>query len=123
MVGEYEDNLRSRTSQDTAFFGEFSIGQTRNKHDFQVGYSFARIEADSVISQFNESDYRAPTNVVQHRTFVNYALSPAVTASWTLFVGRTLNSALPNAARLATVPAGAIEPFLKRMQLDLVYKF
>jgi hypothetical protein len=123
LTGEYLDNMRSRTNQDTAFFGEFSIGQTRNKNDFQVGYSFAHIEADAVISQFNESDYRAPTNVIQHRTFVNYALSPSVTASWTLFMGRTLDTSLPNAVRLATVPVGAQEPFLKRMQLDLVYRF
>jgi hypothetical protein len=123
VIGEYLDNMRSRTNQDTAFMGEFSIGQTRNKNDFQVGYSFARIEQDAVISQFNESDYRAQSNVVQHRTFVNYALSPAVTASWTLFVGRTLNTALQNASRLSGVAVGAQEPFLKRMQLDLVYRF
>jgi hypothetical protein len=123
IIGEYEDNLRARNNQGSAGYGEFSIGQTKDKHDFQVGYSFARIEQDAVISQFNESDYRASSNVVQHRFFGNYAISPSVTASYTLFVGRTLNTALQNAARLSTVPVGAEEPFLKRMQLDLVYKF
>jgi hypothetical protein len=129
VVGEYEDNLRARNNQSSMYFGEFSIGQTRNKNDFQFGYSFAHIEQDAVISQFNESDYRAPTNVVQHRTFASWTLSPAVTATYTLFVGRTLNTALQNAVRtgIPAPPPGATawleEPWLKRMQLDLVYRF
>lgn len=123
IVTEYEDNLRARNDQSSMYFGELSIGQTRNKNDFQFGYSFAHIEQDAVISQFNESDYRAPTNVVQHRTFATWALSPAVSATYTLFVGRTLNTALQNAVRAPGVALGAEEPWLKRMQLDLVYKF
>jgi hypothetical protein len=123
VVGEYLDNLRVRNNQGTLYFGEFSIGQTRNKNDVQLGYSFAHIEQDAVISQFNESDYRAPTNLVQHRTFFNWAVTPAVTASYTLFIGRTLNTALQNAARAPGIPVGAEEPWLKRMQMDLVYRF
>jgi hypothetical protein len=123
IVTEYEDNLRARNDQSSMYFGELSIGQTRNKNDFQFGYSFAHIEQDAVISQFNESDYRAPTNIVQHRTFATWALSPSVSATYTLFVGRTLNTALQNAVRAPGVALGAEEPWLKRMQLDLVYKF
>jgi hypothetical protein len=123
LIGEYIDNLRARNNQGQAGYGEISIGQTRNKNDIQFGYSFARIEQDAVISQFNESDYRAATNVVQHRTFFNWALSPSVTASYTMFIGRTLNTNLQNAARLSNIAVGQQEPFLKRMQLDLVYRF
>ena len=123
MIGEYENNLRSRVAADSMWFFEGSIGQTRNKNDFQVGYSYAHIEQDAVISQFSESDYRAPTNVGNHRMFFNYALSPSVTASYTLFVGRTLDTSLQNAARTAGIAAGVREPWLKRMQIDLVYKF
>jgi hypothetical protein len=123
LIGEYIDNLRARNNQGQAGFGEFSIGQTRNKNDIQGGYSFARIEQDAVISQFNESDYRAATNVVQHRFFFNWAIAPSVTASYTMFIGRTLNTNLQNAARLSNIAVGQQEPFLKRMQLDLVYRF
>src|SRR5262249_41083473 len=77
LIGEYIDNLRARNNQGQAGFGEISVGQTRNKNDIQLGYSFARIEQDAVISQFNESDYRAATNLTQHRTFFNWAISPS----------------------------------------------
>jgi hypothetical protein len=123
VVGEYEDNLRSRNNQDKLYFGELSIGQTRNKNDIQFGYSFARVEQDAVISQFVESDYRAPTNVVQHRLFFGWAMSPSVTANYALFIGRTLDTALQNAVRANGVAVGAEEPWLKRMQIDLNYRF
>jgi hypothetical protein len=123
VIAEYEDNLRVRTTQGTMYMLETSWGQTRNKNDFQFGYSFARIEQDALISQFVESDYRAPTNVVQHRTFLNWALNPATTMSYTLFVGRALDRNLQNAVLAPSLPSGMKDPWLKRMQLDLVYKF
>lgn len=123
LIGEYEKNLRARVEGDTMYYFEGAIGQTRNKNDFLAGYSYAHIEQDAVISQFSESDYRAPTNVGNHRLFFNYALSSAVTANYTLFIGRTLDTSLQNAQRASGIAAGAREPWLKRMQIDLVYKF
>jgi hypothetical protein len=123
LLGEYEKNLRARVAGDTAYYFEAAIGQSRNKNDFQVGYSYAHVEQDAVISQFAESDYRAPTNVQNHRMFFIWALSPSVTANYTLFVGRTLDTSLQNAVRTSGVAAGATEPWLKRMQIDLIYKF
>lgn len=123
VVGEYLDNLRARNSQGQAGYFDIAVGQTRNKNDIQFGYSFARIEQDAVISQFNESDYRAGTNVAQHRTFFNWAVAPNTVASYTLFVGRTLDTRLQNAARLSGIAVGQQEPFLKRMQMDIVYRF
>ncbi|HUQ49167.1 MAG TPA: putative porin [Terriglobales bacterium] len=123
VIGEYEKNLRARNTQDTMYYFEASIGQTRNKNDFQVGYSYAHIEQDAVISQFVESDFRAPTNVGNNRFFFNWAFSPSVTGNYTLFVGRTLDTSLQNAVRTSGVAVGATEPWLKRMQIDLVYKF
>ncbi len=123
VIGEYERNLRARVEGDSMYYFEGSIGQTRNKNDFQLGYSYAHIEQDAVISQFVESDYRAPTNVQNHRFFFNWALSPVVTANYSLFVGRTLDTNLQNAVRTPGVAVGAVEPWLKRMQIDLVYRF
>lgn len=123
LSGEYEKNLRARVAGDTAYYFEGAIGQTRNHNDFQLGYSYAHVEQDAVISQFAESDYRAPTNVQNHRFFFIWALSPSVTANYTLFVGRTLDTSLQNAVRTSGVAAGATEPWLKRMQVDLIYKF
>jgi hypothetical protein len=123
LVGEYEKNLRARVPQDTMYYFEAALGQTRNKNDIQFGYSYAHIEQDAVISQFVESDYRAPTNVQNHRLFFNWTLSPLVSANYSLFIGRTLDSSLQNAVRTSGVAVGATEPWLKRMQIDLVYKF
>lgn len=123
LTGEYLKNLRARNAEDTMYYVEFAMGQTRAKNDVQFGYSYAHVEQDSILSQFGESDYRAASNVAQNRFFFNWALSPSVTANYTLFVGRTLDTSLQNAVRLSGVAAGAEEPWLKRMQIDLVYKF
>jgi hypothetical protein len=123
VLAEYEDNLRARIHQSHAYWLETSLGQQRNRNDFLFGYSFARIEQDAVISQFNESDMRAPTNVAQHRFYVNWLVRPNTTAAFTAWIGRTLDPNLQNAAKPAGLPAGAQDPFLKRLQLDLIYKF
>jgi len=47
------------------------------------------IEQDAVISQFNESDMRAATNVVQHRLFANWMVSKEHAGSFTYWYGRT----------------------------------
>ncbi len=135
LLGEYEKNLdainESPTAsgkQDSMYFGEVSIGQTRNKNDFQFGYSFAHIEQDALISQFNESDYRAPTNLIQHRLYANWKVRNNTILSYTLFVGRTLDCRLQNAAKPSSVTCNAatpgnLDPWLKRMQFDAVYSF
>ncbi|HZQ90212.1 MAG TPA: putative porin [Terriglobales bacterium] len=109
--------------QDKAYWFEGTIGQQRLRNDLQFGYSFARIEQDAVISQFNESDMRAATNVLQHRVYFNWLLRPNTTVSYTLWIGRTLNTALQNAARAPGIGPGGTDPWLKRQQLDLIYRF
>lgn len=111
------------SKQDRAFWIETSVGQTRNPNDLQFGYSFARIEQDALISQFNESDLRAATNVLQHRLFFGWAVQRNTTIQLTHWIGRTLNPNLQNAARPAGLPAGAQDPWLNRTQYDLIYRF
>jgi len=123
VLAEYEQNLRARVRGDKAYWIETSLGQQRVRNDFLFGYSFARVEQDSVISQFNESDMRAATNVVQHRLYANWLVRPNTTAAFTLWVGRTLDTRLQNAARAPGVLVGGVDPWLKRLQLDLIYKF
>ncbi len=130
LIAEYEQNLRAKANlptttskQDKAYWFDGSFGQQKDKHDLLVGYAFARIEQDAVISQFNESDLRAATNVVQHRAYVNWLIEKNTTAGLTWWVGRTLNANLQNAARAPGLPAGAQDPFLNRLQFDLIYKF
>jgi hypothetical protein len=126
---EYEQNLRAvpsavtGTTQDKAYWLEASIGQQRDKNDLQFGYSFARIDQDALISQFNESDMRAPTNVIQHRFYTNWLVARNTTAAFTWWLGRTANRNLQNAALAPGLPAGLQDPYLNRLQFDLIYKF
>jgi hypothetical protein len=111
--------------QSHAYLIDASIGQTKNKNDFQVGYAWVRQEQDSVISSFNESDQRAPTNILQHRVYGLWKLRSNTVAGYTLWIGRTLN---PNLQHAALAPGwstalGPREPWLKRMQFDLIYSF
>jgi hypothetical protein len=111
--------------QSHAYLIDASIGQQKDKGDVQIGYAFVRQEQDSVISSWNESDQRAPTNIVNHRVYALYKLRPNTVLSYTLWVGRTLNPTLQHAALAPgfNTTIAPTEPWLKRMQFDLIYSF
>jgi len=60
---------------------------------------------------------------VQHRIYALWKLRANTTASFTMWVGRTLNSNLEHAIVAAGTTPGTVEPWLKRMQFDLIYSF
>jgi hypothetical protein len=111
--------------QSHAYLIDASLGQQKNKNDIQVGYAFLRQEQDAVLASFAESDQRAPTNILQNRVYGLWKVRSNVTAAYTLWVGRTLNINLQHAALAPgfTSAIGATEPYLKRMQFDLIYSF
>jgi Putative porin len=111
--------------QSHAYLIDASIGQTKNKNDFQVGYAFLRQEQDAVLASFTESDQRAPTNILQHRVYGLWKLRSNVVAAYTLWIGRTLNENLQHAVLAPgfSPTVGPTEPDLKRMQFDLIYSF
>jgi putative porin len=109
--------------QSHGYLVDVSVGQQKNRGDLQFGYAWVRQEQDSVISSFNESDQRAPTNVLQHRIYALWKIRANTVAGFTLWHGRTLNSNLLNSALAAGVKAGQVEPYLKRLQFDLIYSF
>lgn len=131
VIAEYLDNLNavrvdpSLGKQSHLYKVETYLGQQKAKNDLQFGYGFWRQEQDSVIAAFNESDQRAPTNIVQHFLQGSWLVRNNVTAAATFWYGRTLNSALQNAALATgfTGGVGRVEPHLKRFQFDVVYKF
>lgn len=120
---EFEDNLRAVTNASKAYLMEASLGQTKDKGDWQFGYAWLRQEQDSVISSFNESDQRAPTNVLQHRFYLLYKFQKNTVLSYTQWIGRTLDTNRANALRAPGVAPGQQDPFLKRSQFDVVYSF
>jgi hypothetical protein len=111
--------------QDMAYMADVSVGQTKNKNDVQVGYAWLRQEQDSVLASFNESDQRAPTNVLQNRFYALWKLRANTVASFTFWHGRTLNPFLENAliAPKVTLAPSQHEPYLNRLQWDLIYSF
>ena len=131
FFGEYEKNLRARPNtgalyagnQDTMYMIAFSMGRQTERHDLQVGYDYANVDQDAVISQFNESDMRAPTNVIQNRFFATWLVARNVSAGLTWWIGHTKDRNLQNAALAPGLPAGMKDPWLNRLQFDLIYKF
>jgi hypothetical protein len=122
--------------QSHAYMADISVGQQKKKNDIQVGYAFLREEQNAAIASWGESDQRAPTNVLQHRFYGLWRVAPNTTASFTWWHGRTLDPYLENALlapgmKVSTtsgtgvlVPgSGAQEPWLNRLQFDLIYTF
>jgi len=132
--------------QSHVYLADVSIGQQRARGDIQVGYAFLRQEQDAVLASFAESDQRAPSNIIQHRFYALWRIRANTTASFTWWHGRTLNPFLQNAALapglkpafdasgnpglvctgatscVLAAPLGK-EPWLNRLQFDLIYTF
>jgi len=137
LLLELEDNLDAEThpldskgkvlkelgSQNKEYGVDFSLGQVKNKGDVQIGYAWLRQEQDSVIASFAESDQRAPTNILQNRFYALWRVRANTVGSFTWWHGRTLNTALENATKPTTTAAGQQEPYLNRLQFDLIYTF
>ena len=123
--------LKNLGSQNKEYGFDFSLGQTKNKNDVQVGYAWYREEQDAAIASFVESDQRAPTNILQNRIYALWKLRANTLASFTWWHGRVLDTYLENNAALfnnysslATITkAGQQEPDLNRLQFDLIYTF
>lgn len=129
VTAEYEQNLRARRSafapskQNKGYWFDSNIGALKQRNDLQAGYNWMRIEQDAVISQFNESELRAPTNVLENRFYVNWLVRSNTTASFNWWIGRTLNRNLQNASLAPGLPVDRQDPYLNRLQFDLIYKF
>jgi putative porin len=157
LLAEYEDNLGAskhpfdftvkgavalpgaavRTdlgSQSHVYYADISIGQQKNRGDIQVGYAWLRHEQDATIASFNESDQRAPSNILQHRVYALWRIRQNTTAAFTWWHGRTLDPFLQNAALAPSLQVsdptkahylapGQTEPWLNRLQFDLIYTF
>jgi putative porin len=120
--------------QSHVYYGDISIGQQKKRGDLQAGYAFLRHEQDATLASFNESDQRAPSNIIQHRFYALWRLRQNTTAAFTWWHGRTLDPFLQNATLApglqvsdSTKPnflaPGQAEPWLNRLQFDLIYTF
>ena len=120
---DWLDNPRAASDHNTALWAEAAVGQSKDKHDLQFGYAFGRIEQDAVIAAFNESEMRAPTNVLQHKLYIQWLPQKNTTLSFTDWMGRTLDRNLQNAAVPVGLSVFQQDPYVTRMQFDVIYKF
>ena len=95
-----------------AYWSEIQFGRTEEKDDLRLGYTFVRIEREAIVSAFNFSDLPAATNVANHRLEIFYQAYRNITLGLTGLIGRQL-----------VTSTSAPERWLKRLQLDLLYKF
>jgi hypothetical protein len=116
-------NPRAASDRNQALWAEAAFGNSKEKYDLQFGYAFGHIEQDAVIAAFNESELRAPTNVIQNKIYLQWLAQKNTTLSFTEWIGRTLDRNLQNAALPAGLPANQLDPYLNRMQFDVIYKF
>lgn len=138
--GNLAPTIFSLGSQNKEYGGDVSLGRAVRRNDVQFGYAWLRQEQDSVIASIAESDQRAPTNIIQNRWYATWKVRSNTLASFTWWRGRTLNTYLENNAALfnnwggfvsnaavtgkSTISApGQQEPWLNRLQFDLIYTY
>jgi hypothetical protein len=132
--------LSNLGSQNKEYGADFSFGRAVRRNDVLFGYAWLRQEQDAVLASIAESDQRAPTNILQNRVYANWKVRSNTLASVTWWYGRTLNTYLENNAALynnwggfinnaavagkSTISApGQQEPWLTRLQFDLIYTY
>jgi hypothetical protein len=127
---DFVNNTRGSRER-SGYWADFILGKLSNPKDVQFGYSFIRIEKDAVIGAWNGSDLRMSTNVRNHRLQAGYQIKSNLTAQFTAWIGKLANplsnvSLVPSGVRAACTGANTlscVDPYLKRLQFDILYKF
>ncbi len=94
--------------QRSGYWVEARVGRLQEKGDFQIGYARIFLEREAVLGNFNYSELRQGTNVTQHRVDSFYQLDRNVQLGFAALIGRPLASS---------------EPWLTRLQFDVIYIF
>jgi len=130
ILFDFVNNVRGPRER-SGYWAEAIFGRQKETKDWQFGYTFARIEKDAVVSAFNESDIRSSTNVLQHKLLVGYMFHGSVQSQFTAYIGKLANpqdnpELVPIGVRAACTGAdlsNCRDPYLKRLQFDVIYKF
>ena len=120
---EYQRNLRAVSSRNSGASFRLEAGRRQQKGDWSFGLHVFRVEQDAIVGAFGESDWRAPSNVIQHRYSITRMLHPNVQAGFTWYRGRTLDSTLPGAILAPGLLPGRRDPWASRMYFDAIYRF
>ncbi len=127
---DFVNNVRGSRER-SGYWTEVAIGKQKEAKDLQFTYGYIQIEKDAVIGAFNESDLRSSTNVIDHMLKVGYMFKGNLTGQFTAWIGK-LNNPLDNVDLIPAGVRGACtgadtskcrDPYLKRLQFDVIYKF
>ncbi|MBP1624534.1 MAG: hypothetical protein H6Q07_2554 [Acidobacteria bacterium] len=130
LLFNFSNNVRGSRER-SAYWAEATVGRNKEAGDVQLGYAFIRIEKDAVIGAWNESDIRSSTNVLNHKLYFGYMIRNNVTGQFTAWIGHLANpldnvDLVPPGVRGACTGmdvSGCEDPYLKRFQFDVIYKF
>jgi hypothetical protein len=106
-------NFACNSHQRRGYWAEAQVGRAQKRGDWQFDYTRIFIEREAVLSNFDYSDIRQGSNVTEHRAMVIYQAHRNVQLSFTDLIGRPINfghTKLP-------------EPWLQRLQFDVIYTF
>jgi hypothetical protein len=106
-------NFSCNANQRRGYWGEIQVGRAQKRGDWQFDYTRIVIEREAVLSNFDYSDIRQGSNVSEHRAMVIYQIHRNVQTDFTALIGRPLNFG-------GTTPP---QPWLERLQFDLIYTF
>jgi len=120
---EWHRNLRAASARDTAASVRFDAGRPQRRGDWLFGWHVFRVEQEAIMSGFGESDWRAPSNVLQHRIASGVNLHDHVQALFTWYRGRTLDRDAPGALLVPNLRAGSRDPWANRFYFDLLYRY
>jgi len=106
-------NFPCDARQRNGYWAEAQVGRAQKKGDWQFDYARIFIEREAVLSNLDYSELRQGSNVTEHRVSALYQVNRNVQLSFIDLIGRPLNfgSAKPP------------EPWLQRLQFDVLYSF
>jgi hypothetical protein len=130
LLFNFVNNVRGPQDR-SGYWTEITVGRQKEYKDLQFGYTYVSIDKDAVIAAFNESDLRSSTNVSNHRLLTAFMFNNSVSGQFTAWIGQLKNpltntELVPSGVRGActgTDKSGCRDPFLKRLQFDIIYKF
>jgi hypothetical protein len=130
IVFDFVNNTRGPRER-SGYWAEINVGKQKAAKDVLFNYTYIRIQEDAVIGAFNESDLRASTNVLDHKLQFAYMFKNNFTGQFTAWIGKLANpfhnvDQIPSGVRSACTGADVSQcrdPYLKRLQFDLIYKF
>ena len=130
VAGASGANVFLPNNENQGIWSEFRVQSLRKKRggdfnapvsgDLLFSYTFLRIEKDAVLTPFNWDDLSQGSDILGHRLFFSYTVDPRVTFNLTGLFNKRPNGLL---GPFGTNPAGSLNRFTKRIQIDTVFKF